>query len=356
MYEAVRRRDASAAGLFYVAVKTTGIFCKPGCPARTPKPEHCEFFRSPGAAMQSGYRPCMRCKPLVGVGSVPAWASGLAAMLEEDPPRMITASDARKLGVHPATAARYFRKHMGATFQALSRARRVGSALAWVRRGGAVPSAAMRAGFESESGFRKAAAELFGGAGDLKDAAGSAEAMRARWLATPLGPMVAVASERGLALLEFLDRRMLETNLRSLRRRTGLPIVPGTNEHLTQIEAELAEYFAGARSTFGVRLHVAGSEFQEMVWRELCRIPYGQTRSYQQVAKAVGKASAVRAVARANGDNRLAIVIPCHRVIGADGSLTGYGGGVDRKQRLLEIEGAIPSGDGLFESPGPVTA
>jgi AraC family transcriptional regulator of adaptative response/methylated-DNA-[protein]-cysteine methyltransferase len=344
MYDLVEKRDASAIGLFFLGVKTTGIFCRPGCPARTPNFENCEFFKTPAGAMQAGYRSCMRCKPLVGVG-VPDWAEKLAEILELDPPKLVTAAQIRALGVHPATASRFFKKHMGSTIQALSRARRVGAALAWVREGARVPSAAMRAGFESESGFRKAATELFG-----DSANGDVEPLAARWLTTPMGPMVAVASDRGLCLLEFLDRRMLETNFRALRTRVGKPIAPGQNAFLDQIERELAEYFAGKRRDFDVPLHTAGTEFQSMVWQQLQKIPYGETCSYQQLARAIGKPSAVRAVARANGDNRLAIVIPCHRVIGADGSLTGYGGGVDRKERLLAIENPEAWGGGLFGS------
>lgn len=205
-------------------------------------------------------------------------------------------------------------------------------------------SAAMKAGFESESGFRKAAAELFGSV----DPASSLAPLAARWLETPLGPMVAVACESGLCLLEFLDRRMLETNFKVLRIRLGRPIVPAPNPYLDQIQNELAEYFQGKRREFEVPLQVAGTVFQEIVWKGLREIPYGITCSYQDLAKAIGKPTSVRAVAKANGDNRLAIVIPCHRVIGADGTLTGYGGGLDRKARLLEIEGALANGDGLF--------
>lgn len=344
MYRAVRLRDTSAAGLFFVGVKTTGIFCRPGCAAKTPKEENCEFFKTAASAMQAGYRACKRCRPLIALAGVPEWASGLVRLLEEDPPRRITAADVRGLGVHPATASRYFRKNMGSTIQALSRARRVGAALAWVRTGSRVTSAAMKAGFESESGFRKAAAEIFGSAGRHDPGV----PLVARWLSTPLGPMVAVASEVGLCLLEFLDRRMLETNFRSLRHRTGRPIVPGCSPFLDQIESELTEYFGGKRKRFGVSLHVAGTAFQEQVWNGLLKVPFGETCSYQELAVAIGRPSAVRAVAKANGDNRLGIVIPCHRVIGSDGSLTGYGGGVDRKARLLEIEGAWPKESGLF--------
>ncbi len=354
MYAAIRQRDGSVAGLFFVAVTTTGIFCRPGCPARTPNREHCEFFASAASAMQAGYRACKRCRPLLSTQTVPAWASELARMLEADPARELSADDARRAGAHPATAARYFKKHMGSTFQALSRASRIGMALVWLREGKSTASAAARAGFESESGFRKAVADLFG-ATPQAAAEGNLRPLVARWINTPLGPMIAAASDSGICLLEFLDRRMLATNLRMLRRRTGRPIAPGPSPLLDTLEQQLAEFFQARRDRFEVPLHVAGTPFQELVWNELCRIPAGQTRSYAQLAAGIGRPTAVRAVARANGDNRIAILIPCHRVIGSDGTLVGYGGGLDRKRRLLEIEsrwGSDRRGPSLFAPRG----
>jgi AraC family transcriptional regulator of adaptative response/methylated-DNA-[protein]-cysteine methyltransferase len=150
--------------------------------------------------------------------------------------------------------------------------------------------------------------------------------------------MLAAASERALCLLEFLDRRMLETQLRRLKMAFDAPIVPGMNAILEQTKTELDEYFAGERREFTVPLDVAGSTFHEGVWRELLTIPYGETRSYGEQSRRMGRPDAVRAVARANGDNRIAIIIPCHRVIGSDGKLTGYGGGLWRKRWLLDHE------------------
>ena len=155
---------------------------------------------------------------------------------------------------------------------------------------------------------------------------------------TPLGPMLAAASDDGLALLEFIDRRMLETQLRRLSTALGNAIVPGTNAILEQTVTELKEYFEGNRRQFTVPLVFAGSDFQQGVWRELLTVPYAATRSYGEQARRLGKPEAVRAVARANGDNRIAIIIPCHRIIGSDGKLTGYGGGIHRKRWLLDHE------------------
>jgi AraC family transcriptional regulator of adaptative response/methylated-DNA-[protein]-cysteine methyltransferase len=150
--------------------------------------------------------------------------------------------------------------------------------------------------------------------------------------------MVAGATGDGLCLLEFSDRRMLERQLTILGRRFRLPLVPGSNGHLEQAKAEIGEYFAGRRREFGVPVRVVGSDFQQRVWKALQRVPYGETRSYADIARAVRSPDAIRAVGQANGMNRIAIVIPCHRVVNADGRLGGYGGGLWRKQRLLALE------------------
>jgi AraC family transcriptional regulator of adaptative response/methylated-DNA-[protein]-cysteine methyltransferase len=152
--------------------------------------------------------------------------------------------------------------------------------------------------------------------------------------------MIAMAERRGLVLLEFLDRPALTREIEALQNRYGYAVAPGHHAHLQQIEEELAQYFAGKRSAFDVPLHLPGSAFARQVWAELMKIPYGQTSTYGAIAAHLGKPGASRAVGMANGQNRLAIVLPCHRVIGADGSLTGYGGGQPRKAFLLRLESA----------------
>jgi AraC family transcriptional regulator of adaptative response/methylated-DNA-[protein]-cysteine methyltransferase len=158
--------------------------------------------------------------------------------------------------------------------------------------------------------------------------------------------MLAVASERGICLLEFLDRRAIATALRDLRRRFGAPIVPGSSEHVDRLRTELASYFGGSLRRFGVPLDLAGTSFQRRVWSRLLEIPFGDTVSYARVAKEVGRREAVRAVGHANGRNPVAIVVPCHRVVRTDGSLCGYGGGLWRKRWLLQHERDVlrPSG------------
>jgi AraC family transcriptional regulator of adaptative response/methylated-DNA-[protein]-cysteine methyltransferase len=221
------------------------------------------------------------------------------------------------------------------TFHAYARSRRLGLALGRLRDGADLIDTALDHGFESLCGFLDAISRVYGDApGRGRD---TVQAMTLR-IATPLGPMVAAAVDEGVCLLEFGDRRMLSTQFLRLRQRLGCVFAPGRNEHLSRLEDELARYFAGTLTRFTVPLVSPGSDFQRAVWEELGRVPHGETRSYEAIARALGRPKAVRAVGRANGDNRIAILIPCHRVVRADGSLCGYGGGLWRKRWLLEHE------------------
>jgi AraC family transcriptional regulator of adaptative response/methylated-DNA-[protein]-cysteine methyltransferase len=198
-----------------------------------------------------------------------------------------------------------------------------------------VTDAAFASGYESLSGFHEAFRNVLG---RNPTAAKGVPLLSIARIPTPLGPMVAAANDRALFLLEFADRRMLETQLKTLRRRLGCAFAPGTNAVLGQASRELAEYFAGRRRRFDVPLATPGTPFQKNIWERLVRIPSGKTVSYGALARDLGRPAAVRAVARAVGDNRIAILVPCHRVVGSDGNLTGYGGGLWRKRRLLDLE------------------
>jgi O-6-methylguanine DNA methyltransferase len=163
-------------------------------------------------------------------------------------------------------------------------------------------------------------------------------------LPSPVGMLAAGATDRGVCLLEFADAAGVPPRLARIAGRRALAVQPDENGVLHRLSVELAAYFAGELRAFSVPLDLGGTPFQQRVWSELRAIPYGATRSYGEQAARLGRPGAVRAVARANGDNPVAIVVPCHRVVGADGRLTGYGGGLWRKQRLLELEGAWPAG------------
>lgn len=335
MTQAFLASDGTYDGLFFTAVRTTGIFCKPSCPARKPFVSNVEFFATVGAAMFAGYRPCKRCQPLASADANPDWVDRLISLVDRDSETRITAAALRELGIDPARARRYFLARYGITFVAFARARRLSRGLTRIRTGGTIDDAVFDSGFESHSGFRDAFARTFGA---TPGKANHAQSVAATWLETPFGPMVAAASERGLCLLEYTDRRMLEAQLETVRKRLHCALVPGDNAHLEQIRAELAEYFAGTRRQFTVATDAPGTPFQERVWRALCDIPFGETCSYEALARAIGNAAAIRAVGRANGTNRIAIVIPCHRVIGKSGEPVGYGGGLWRKRWLLEHE------------------
>ena len=192
----------------------------------------------------------------------------------------------------------------------------------------------MSHGFESHSGFRDASGRLVGRAPGRGRAL---DLVTVSWLESPLGPLVAGVTDGGVCLLEFSDGRMLEGQFQSLQQRFG-PVLPGSHPLLDQLRSELAEYFAGSRHEFTVQLVYPGTPFQVKVWEALRGIPYGETYSYEKLAWSVGVPRAQRAVGHANGQNRLAVLIPCHRVINKDGKLGGYGGGLWRKQLLLELE------------------
>lgn len=337
MFEAFTARDARLDGVFFTAVRTTGIFCRPSCPARRPRRENVEFFRSAQECLLAGYRPCLRCRP-VDEGAPPG-IQALLERLEREPGRRLTDGDLRGLGLEPASVRRWFHRHHGMTFHAFQRARRLGAALHALGVGRPVEVAAWDHGWESVSGFDEAVRRSTGRSAASSRAAAVVTVAR---LETPLGAMLAGATERGVCLLEFLDRRMLETQLARVRRVTRGVLAPGRTPLLDQLERELADYLGGSRRAFDVPLDLRGTPFQERVWSALRAIPYGETRSYAEQARAIGSPSATRAVARANGDNRCAIVVPCHRVIGADGALVGYGGGLWRKRALLQLEQGAP--------------
>jgi AraC family transcriptional regulator of adaptative response/methylated-DNA-[protein]-cysteine methyltransferase len=269
-------------------------------------------------------------------GGTPEWLQPLMAAIDEQRGARWTDADIRALSVEPDRARRWFQKNHGMTFHAYARARRLGMALDEIRQGNSVVSSALDHGYESLSGFNDAFRKTIGA--NPKTAKGATVVHLAR-IVTPLGPMLAGATNAALCLLEFADRRMLELQVRRIRKYLDAYFLPATNPVIERVSGEIEDYFNGRLRQFKTPLAVPGSAFQQSVWKELQRIPYGRTVSYRDVAVQLGAPNAVRAVARANGDNRIAIIIPCHRVIGSDGALTGYGGGLWRKQRLLELEG-----------------
>lgn len=352
MWDAFERRDPEYDGIFFTAVTTTGIFCRPTCTAKKPARTNVEFYPGARDALTAGYRPCKRCRPMED-GAAPEWIAGLLEAVEADPSRRWKDADLRERGLEPERVRRWFQRHHGMTFHAYHRALRLGCAVARIREGASPTGTAYESGYESLSGFHEAFRKEIG---TTPGKAPAEEPILLHRLATPLGPMIAGATGGALLLLEFADRRSLETEIDQIRARTGRVAVPGMNPPIRTIMEELEAYFAGRLRDFTVPLEMPGSDFQRAVWEGLRAIPYGETRSYGDQTRRLGfPPESVRAVARANGENRIAIVIPCHRVIGADGRLTGYGGGLWRKRRLLDLEREVAQGSALgplFAAPG----
>lgn len=335
MFAALIHKDSNFEGIFLAGVRTTGIFCRPTCTAKKPKPENVEFFGSAHEAILNGYRPCKICSPLSYQGTAPEWLSPLLAEIDQNPLIRIQSSDLRERGLDPSRVNTWFKKHHNMTFQAYLRSLRVGQAFGRIKYGEGVTATAFDSGYRSLSGFTDSFKKTTGfSPGKSLDE----RLIVTTRILTPLGPMLAGASEDGICLLEFVDRRMLETQLKRLNKYLNAEIVPGFSKHFEALNSQLEEYFSGQRRHFDIPLVLPGSVFQQKVWGGLQLIPYGSTRSYKEQAGMIGMPEAVRAVARANGDNRIAILIPCHRVIGADGKLVGYGGGLWRKQYLLNHE------------------
>jgi AraC family transcriptional regulator of adaptative response/methylated-DNA-[protein]-cysteine methyltransferase len=334
-YHALISKDTEYEGVFYVGVTTTGVFCRPTCPARKPKFEHCEFFENAEQALLASFRPCKRCRPLSHPNHVSELVQKLVEAVEENPEKRWKDKDFQALSVDATTARRQFKKRFGMTFVKYARARRMGLAMKQIRTGTSVIDAQIEAGYESSSGFRDAFSRIMGAAPSLL---GHNHLLHASWLDTRLGPMIAIADEDALYLLEFVDRRGLEREVERLRQKMKAAIVPGSTQAIRSIEKELNLYFEGKLTEFKTPLFFLGSSFQKQVWDELKKIPYGKSRSYSDIAKSIGKPSAFRAVARANGANQIAIVIPCHRVINTNGDLGGYGGGLTRKKWLINHE------------------
>ena len=337
-YKALLEKDSQYIGTFFAGVKTTGIFCIPTCRARKPKLENVVFYTTSKELLQNGFRPCKICEPTKNAYEPPQEILKAIEMIHENPFEKITDFQLKNNDLRPERIRNWFKKHHGITFQAYQRMIRINTAFQGLKSGKNVTDSAFESGYESLSGFGYMFKNIVGSAPEQSK---NKTVILISRLTTPLGPMFACATDAGICLLEFTDRRMLETEFRDLQKRLNAVILAGENEHIKQAKTELKEYFEGTRKEFSVPLHTPGTEFQNSVWKILQHIPYGETRSYQQQAESLNKPKAVRAVASANGQNRISILIPCHRVIGKDGSLTGYGGGLERKKWLLEHEGSL---------------
>ena len=333
-WAAFERRDRSWDGRVIGAVKTTGIYCKPSCPARRPKREHVEFFLDGETAQAAGYRACLRCRPDEVGRDREAVAKAVALIEAADEP-LLLADLAAAVGYAPHHFQRLFTRDLGVSPAAYARALRARRAEAHLKEDKSVTEAIYDAGYSAPSRFYADASERIGMTPSAWRDGGRGETIRFVVADSPLGPLLVAATPKGICRLTF------DEDERALKRRfPNADIRPDDGTIAEWVDAALVAIERPAAAP-ELPIDVRGTAFQEAVWQELRRIPLGQTRSYADIAKAVGQPGAVRAVGTANGSNPVAVLVPCHRVIRSDGSLGGYAGGLDRKRKLLEAERAL---------------
>lgn len=334
-YEALLNRDTKYVGIFYAGVKTTSVFCISTCRARKPKKKNVEFYKSYKAAMDNGFRPCKICCPTENANEAPQQVQQAIQFVKENPKEKISDARLREADISPELVRRWFKKHYGLTFHAFQRMYRINNAYKELKDGKKTTDTAFELGYESLSGFGYTFKKLLGKSPSKSQ---NKNIVLINRLTTPLGPMFVGATDNGICLLEFTDRKMLETEFRDLQKLLKAQILIGENQHIKQAKKELKEYFDGKRKNFEVALDTPGTDFQQEAWIALHTVPFGETTTYQNQAIKIKNPKAVRAVARANGMNRVSIIIPCHRIIGKNGKLTGYGGGIERKKWLIDFE------------------
>lgn len=331
----VQSRDPQADGRLFYGVRTTGIFCRPSCPSRRPERGNVEFFPDLVQALRAGYRPCKRCNP-AGIAPEAQTVQTLCAHLNQNLDRPVKLAElARIAGLSPFTVQRMFQRVLGISpsqYQAHKRAGMFRDSLA--HSGQRVTDAIYDAGYGSAS--RAYSGESLGMTPKAFRSRGQGEVIGYASGPSPLGRLLVAATGRGLcAVLMASTREQAEAELQKLFPAAELHANPELAPMLDQVLSQLTEHPAA----FDLPLDLRATAFQMRVWEALRAIPRGQTRTYAQLAKEIGQPTAVRAVARACATNPAAVVVPCHRVIGSDGALTGYRWGVERKRKLLEMEG-----------------
>lgn len=334
-YEALLERKQDFIGVFYVGVRTTLVFCIATCRARKPKLENVEFYTSFKEALANGYRPCKVCKPTENANQAPEPVTCAMELFKRNSKEKLTDTQLRTHDISPEKVRRWFKKHYGMTFHAFQRMYRINEAFQELKSGKNTTATAFDSGYGSLSGFGYTFKKIIG---QSPQHSIHKELLLIHRFTTPLGPMFVCASENGICLLEFVDRKMLETEFGQLQKLFNACIIPGENAHTHQLQKQLSAYFEGKRKVFEVPLDLRGTSFQKSAWQQLRKIPYGTTISYETQAKRLNRPDGARAVAQANGANRIAIMIPCHRVIGKNGKLTGYGGSIERKRWLITHE------------------
>lgn len=305
-YKALLNREQSFVGVFFVGVKTTSVFCIATCRARKPKLENVEFYTSFKDALDNGYRPCKICRPTENANQTPEQVEIAIKLVQENAKEKISDYELREKNISPEVVRRWFKKNYGMTFQTYQRMYRINYAFQELKKGKNTTYTAFDIGYESLSGFGYTFKKIIGKSPQKSI---SRNIILISRLTTPLGPMFICATDKGICLLEFVDRRMLETEFKDLQKILNANIVMGENEHIKQAKEEVDEYFDGKRKCFEVLLETPGTDFQNSVWNCLKKIEYGKTVTYGQQAEMINNPKAIRAVASANGFNRIAIII-----------------------------------------------
>lgn len=334
-YSVIGTRDTKYDGIYFTAVKTTGIFCHPSCRARIPKAKNVTFYDSIEEALQNGFRPCKICKPMEKIGETPIYIKNIIAELQQNPHEKISDQQLKDKGIEPHTIRRWFKKNYNITFHSFQRMLRINYAFTNIKKGNSITYSAYESGYESLSGFNESYRSIFGESASKSKSRSVVNVLR---FSSPIGSIIACATENGLCFLGFIGQKRIEKQFNEIQKKFNAIILPGKNVHLTKVKKEITEYFDGKRKIFSVSLDIVGTDFRKKVWEELLNIPYGKTVSYKEQATAINNIKAIRAVAAANGANKISIIIPCHRVIGSNGSLTGYAGGLHKKSWLLNFE------------------
>lgn len=336
-YDALTRRDGSLREAFVIGVKTTGIYCRPGCPARAPKRENVVFFDTVEEARQTGLRPCLRCKPdeaAPGTGAVET----ACRMIEqaETPPKLDDLAQA--VGLSSFHLHRLFKARTGVTPQAYAAQVRDRRAKAALDAGARVTDAVYDAGFGAPSRFYDAAHARFGMKPAAWKKAGAGETIRVTVAPCSLGQVLVAATDKGVSAIELGDDPAFM--LTRFRTRFSQAEIAEDDAALADQVARVVELIDNPRDPgLDLPLDIRGTAFQQKVWQALRTIPAGETWTYGRLAEAVGAPGAARAVGAACGANPVCVVVPCHRVVGSNGSLTGYAWGTDRKKELLRREG-----------------
>jgi len=336
-WAAVERRDAAWDGRFVLAVSSTGIYCRPSCPARRPRRDRVRFYASPAEARAAGYRACRRCRPDLAADSPAVDLVRRASTLLRDADGPVTlASLGAQLGVSPTHLQRTFKRLTGVSPREYAAARRDGALRRRLRANASVLDAIFEAGYGSTSRvYERSGAQLGMTPGAYRNGAAGA-AISYTTAETPLGTMLVAATERGLCRVILGESAAALED--ALAREFPAASRVRDDERIAPMAAALVEQSRGRQPAAELPLDVRSTAFQRQVWDALRRIPLGSTRSYAQVAASIGRPGAARAVARACASNPVALAVPCHRVVRGDGALGGYRWGVDRKRSLLEAE------------------